>query len=77
LPCIDGDDKGHSDDDSDRVDGSLQRRRTAWNTTIGHRRVTQQEINERLVDNHIISRSVKYVGNIWDHPEYNQFVEIY
>ena len=51
----DGDGTGDDDDDDDddngvfkmRDQGSLQRSRTAWMTSVGHKRITQEEINQR------------------------------
>ena len=36
-----------SDSESDADNGSVERARTAWNTSVGHTRVTMDEINRR------------------------------
>ncbi|KAL3831535.1 hypothetical protein ACJMK2_023276 [Sinanodonta woodiana] len=40
----------HSDEELDK--GSLQRKRTAWTTSVGHKRITHDEINERVKELH-------------------------
>ena len=41
------DDLSGSGYDTDQ--GSVERSRTAWNTSIGHRRISMDEINERFL----------------------------
>jgi len=36
-----------SDSEFDTDSGSVERARTAWNTSVGHTRVTMDEINQR------------------------------
>jgi hypothetical protein len=44
----DGDDAADSDATGDR--GSVERARTAWTTSLGHRRVTSDELNNRALE---------------------------
>lgn len=43
------DNSSGSELDSVSDHGSVERARTAWNTSVGHTRVTMNEINQRLV----------------------------
>ncbi|XP_061167178.1 coiled-coil domain-containing protein 177-like [Saccostrea echinata] len=41
-----------SDEGLNKSKGSLQRNRTAWATSVGHKRVTPSELNQRMTDLH-------------------------
>ena len=40
-------DENNGEEQRVRDKGSLQRSRTAWVTSVGHKRITQEEINQR------------------------------
>ncbi|XP_033761493.1 coiled-coil domain-containing protein 177-like [Pecten maximus] len=76
--------KSNSDEDLSQVRGSIQRQRTAWATSVGHKRVSDTDINKRANElheeslklrNELLSKKDRIRPRPWLSPFQSKLVE--